>query len=204
MSEDSLKFAVVCMFYFFSFFLSFFFLFVLVTLITFALPICLLVWVWGGKLICTNAPSRPRFVSKSVPVSIQMEPTPHSLHLPSLFCLALAPLAIAPTPLCLSTRQICLGESKRERESTGYYLMRSGSARRMLFTVTKQTGTPLYRKGGLLGFSHIFLLFLSRHDCHPHLNNRHFTETVIVLLVWKHLSFPSAGAAKPCGFEGYF
>lgn len=154
----------------------------LVTLITFAQAICLLVWVWEGRLICTNAPSRLRVASKSAPVNIQMT----SPHLPFRFILALVPLTVAPTRLCLSTHRLRTEEEEgdrergRERESPGCYLMRSRSAR-VLFPVSKQTGAPLCRWGESVGFSLVFLLFLGSCDCHLHLNNHHFTETVSAL-----------------------
>lgn len=96
-----------------------------------------------------------------------------------LFYLALVPVTIAPTLLCLSTQQLRSEEKKavveRERESLGYYLMRSRSAR-LLFTVTKQTGATLQEPLSL-----VFLLFLGSCGCRLHLNNHHFMETVSAL-----------------------
>lgn len=107
----------------------------LVTPITFAQAICLLVWVRERRLICTNAPSRLCFVSKSAPVSIQIK----SLHLPFLFYLAPIPLTITPTPPFPSSHSPHLVE--RGGESLGYYLMRSRSLR-LPFSVTKLSGAP--------------------------------------------------------------
>ena len=120
----SLKSAVVCMFF------SIFFSFVLVTPITFTQAICLLVWVWEGRLICTNTPSRLCFLSQSASVSIQIKST----HLPFLCYLALVALTFTPTPLSAGMLMLrrqegleygeshcCSIRSKKCEEDTVYY-----------------------------------------------------------------------------------
>lgn len=150
--------------------MCFFFLCGVVTPITFTQAICLLVWVWEGRLICTNAPSRLCYVSKSAPVSIQIK-SPHLLPiLPSSRACYYHPHPVN-TPASLRGNEGC----GRERESLGYYLMRSRSAR-VLFTVTKQTGAALQEPLSL-----IIILFLGSCGCRLHLNNHHFTETVSAL-----------------------
>lgn len=86
---------------------------------------------------CASYPNRPLLAFKS---------GAHRLPLPILPS-SCAPY-YRPHPSLLSTRQLRSQEENtegRERESPGYYLMRSRSARRMLFTVTKQTGALLCR-----------------------------------------------------------
>ena len=104
--------------------------------------------------------------------------------------------------------------SLRGRESPGYFLMRSRSAR-VLFTVIKQTGASLCRWGESLGFSLVFLLLLlllllGSYDCRLLYNSHHFLETTSALTRCFFLSdtyllvpFPPAGASKHSSFEGY-